>query len=1134
MSEGLFPAVQLGTPGRPGYRLQHLEVYNWGTFDKRVWRLTPAGETALLTGDIGSGKSTLVDAMTTLLLPANKVSYNKAAGAEAKERTLRSYVEGHFKSESIESTGSSRPVGLRDRRSYSVILGVFGNEGHDETVTLAQVFHQKDQTGQPDRFYVTSAKQLSIEADFTDFGADLTDLRRRLRAGGAAIFNHGEFPKYATAYRRLLGIRSEQAMELFHQTVSMKSVGNLNEFVRNHMLEPVDTTERVRAIVAHFEDLTKAHEAVRRAREQLEALRPLVVTADRYDAAMTRRDQAERQRAAVRIFAAELRIRLLTEEIGRHQATRERRQRDVGVAQRERTRLGLAREVLIEQRAGAGGDRVSELERIAAEARRQVTERRARRTGFDDRVRSAGLSPVIDAETFEEMSARIPESRHHAETRLHELDEQLASCLGELADAQRAGAETRAELASLAGRSSNLPSAQLDLREQLCAALGVQESTLPFAGELLDVAQEHAEWRGAAERLLRGFALSLLVPQQHYARVAAWVNERRLTHRRNDGRLAGSRLVYERVAPRRVPLQRTTAPGVLVLADTLEVADGPFRDYLRDELIRRADHVCVPSAAGLGAQSRAVTREGQIRSGERHEKDDRSRVDDPRSWVLGWANERKVAALTEQLLEQQRVWDQARRRREETEKERASLVARLTALANLEVYAAWDELDHEEAAGRAEAAEAERERLVLGSTALAEIQQRLEENARLTADLDTRLTGLTGDVRVLTERIDDAERERQADEQLVGAVAEQPLAAARATYADLESLLGGDVPTRASDCRRAADALGAELQATIDRLSRELGGYTQSLLQQMNDVRRRWPEATTEMDASVEARAEFRAFHDRVAEDDLPRFEADFKRLLNTETIREMAAFHSWLKRQAEDIGVRVDRINEALGAIDYSPGHYITLVKDGTVNQEVRDFRAELRAATTDVMTPDDDHYTEQRFLDVQRIVNRLRGREGHADADRAWTRRVTDVRNWFTFAASERDRESHREREHYQDSDGKSGGQKEKLAYTILAASLAYQFGLEWGAERSRDFRFAVIDEAFGRGSDASTRYALELFAKLGLQLLIVTPLQKVHVIESYVQAIGFVDNPAGNYSRLQTLTIEEFRDQRGRQSR
>jgi uncharacterized protein YPO0396 len=295
----------------------------------------------------------------------------------------------------------------------------------------------------------------------------------------------------------------------------------------------------------------------------------------------------------------------------------------------------------------------------------------------------------------------------------------------------------------------------------------------------------------------------------------------------------------------------------------------------------------------------------------------------------------------------------------------------------------------------------------------------------------------------------------------------------------------------------------------------------------MNEVRRRWPEATTEMDANVEARGEFRAFHDRVATDDLPRFEEEFKRQLNMNTIRELAQFNNWLRRHSEEIHSRVDRINEALGAIDYSPGRYIRIVTERTVNTEVQDFRTELRAATDDTLSADDDHYSEQRFLDVQRIIERFRGRDGHADTDRAWTRRVTDVRNWFTFSASERDRETDGEWEHYRDSDGKSGGQKEKLAYTILAASLAYQFGLEWGAEQSRDFRFAVIDEAFGRGSDVSTRYALDLFARLGLQLLIVTPLQKVHVIEPYVRAIGFVDNPTGSYSRLQTLTIEEFRE-------
>ena len=141
-----------------GYRLHHLEVFNWGTFDQQLWRLTPGGETSLLTGDIGSGKSTLVDALTTLLMPPHKIAYNKAAGAESKERTLRSYVEGHYKSERIEASGRSRAIGLREGgKTYSVVLSVFVNEGYDETVTLAAVFHQRDRST-PDRFFVTSRK----------------------------------------------------------------------------------------------------------------------------------------------------------------------------------------------------------------------------------------------------------------------------------------------------------------------------------------------------------------------------------------------------------------------------------------------------------------------------------------------------------------------------------------------------------------------------------------------------------------------------------------------------------------------------------------------------------------------------------------------------------------------------------------------------------------------------------------------------------------------------------------------------------------------------------------------------------------------------------------------------------------
>jgi uncharacterized protein YPO0396 len=161
-----------------------------------------------------------------------------------------------------------------------------------------------------------------------------------------------------------------------------------------------------------------------------------------------------------------------------------------------------------------------------------------------------------------------------------------------------------------------------------------------------------------------------------------------------------------------------------------------------------------------------------------------------------------------------------------------------------------------------------------------------------------------------------------------------------------------------------------------------------------------------------------------------------------------------------------------------------------------------------------------------VTDLLDRFRGREGYTSADQNWTAQVTDVRTLFSFAASERDRAEDTELEHYSDSGGKSGGQKEKLAYTILAASLSYQYGLAAG--RPGAFRFLMIDEAFGRGSDESTRFGLELFTSLGLQILVVTPLQKIATIEPYVEAVGLVTSDEQR-SRLHHMTVREVQQQR-----
>jgi uncharacterized protein YPO0396 len=311
----------------------------------------------------------------------------------------------------------------------------------------------------------------------------------------------------------------------------------------------------------------------------------------------------------------------------------------------------------------------------------------------------------------------------------------------------------------------------------------------------------------------------------------------------------------------------------------------------------------------------------------------------------------------------------------------------------------------------------------------------------------------------------------------------------------------------------------------MDAETKRLERLTERILRNMSTFKDAYKLDTADFDASVEAAFEYRELLARLNTDDLPRFEARFKELLNINTINEIANFTAQLARERETIKERIGLINESLAQIDYNPGRYIVLESQASPDVDIRDFQGELRACTEGTLTGSDDaQYSEAKFLQVKAIIDRFRGREGLSDQDRRWTTKVTDVRNWFLFAASERWREDDTEYEHYSDSGGKSGGQKEKLAYTILAASLAYQFGLEWGAVRSRTFRFVVIDEAFGRGSDESAQYGLKLFRQLNLQLLIVTPLQKIHIIEPFVASVGFVQNEGGRASKLRNLSIEE----------
>ncbi|MCQ8105888.1 ATP-dependent exonuclease SbcCD, C subunit-like protein [Methylomonas sp. SURF-2] len=1100
-----------------GFRLQRLEVFNWGTFDARVWTLHLDGQNALLTGDIGSGKSTLVDAVTTLLVPAHRIAYNKAAGADSKERSLRSYVLGHYKSERNEVSGSTKPVALRDHNNYSVILGVFHNAGYDQTVTLAQVFWMTERQGQPARLFVGAERDLAIAKDFAGFGSDIGQLRKKLRGLGAEL--HDSFPPYGAWFRRRFGIDNEQALELFHQTVSMKSVGNLTDFVRSHMLEPSDVAPRIAALIAHFDDLNRAHEAVLKAKRQVGLLMPLVTDSDRHTQLTEQTEELRACREALRAYFAGLkrglldkRLASLDEELARQGAQVER------LAERKQTQLSEERE--LQRNIGEnGGDRIARIGEEIQRHRDELGRRKNKAERHEQLVRAVGLVPPEDGDGFLVQQKQFADLLQAAADSEADLQNQANQTGVDFAQSRQEHQALQAEIDSLKARRSNIDDAQIKLRQLLCLALGLAEDDMPFAGELIQIRDDERDWEGAAERLLRSFGLSLLVPDAHYAAVAEWVDK---TH------LKG-RLVYFRVRHG----QRAELPSLHrdSLVHKLAVKpDSAFYDWLEREIAHRFDVACCATPEQFRREQKAITRAGQIKApGERHEKDDRHRLDDRSRYVLGWSNAAKIAALEHKAKALEGHLAELAGKLAELDKAQKVVKAQLDTLSKLDEYRDFRELDWRPLAGDIARLEEEKRQLEAESDLLKALTERLETLQAALKETER----LLGDK---TKELGGTEQRKQAAEALLQqtqALLDEAGPAHAERYPKLDAMRHealGEHHLSVESCDNREQDYRKWLQERIDAESRKLNGLRDKIIDAMRGYCAAFPLDTQEVDVAIAAAGEYREMLDKLQADDLPRFEARFKELLNENTIREVANFQSQLARERETIKERIALINESLTKIDYNTGRYIVLEARPALDADVRDFQAELRACTEGALTGSEDaQYSEAKFLQVKAIIERFRGREGQTELDRRWTAKVSDVRNWFNFGASERWREDDSEHEHYSDSGGKSGGQKEKLAYTILAASLAYQFGLEWGAVRSRSFRFVVIDEAFGRGSDESAQYGLRLFAQLNLQLLIVTPLQKIHIIEPYVAAVGFVHNEEGRDSKLRNLSIEQYRAER-----
>ncbi len=340
-------------------------------------------------------------------------------------------------------------------------------------------------------------------------------------------------------------------------------------------------------------------------------------------------------------------------------------------------------------------------------------------------------------------------------------------------------------------------------------------------------------------------------------------------------------------------------------------------------------------------------------------------------------------------------------------------------------------------------------------------------------------------------------------------------------FGDLDRLLA-ETPLSLGNFGQLPDTFRRSQDTRVRQLREDLKPLEQTVRKAMYRFLDQNREEKHDLEDSIEYLPDFLKLLERIQAEDLPRFEEQFKLRLNEKVGQEIGVLRGNLNTERTEIDERIQLLNVSLRKVPFGNGSHMKLVAKPVHDPEINMFRKELDACVTGQFegTPAAD---EARFKQIETLLNKLREEE-------RWRLKVTDVRNWFDFAAVETDDATGAERSYYDDSAGQSGGEKAKLAFTILIAAIAFQYDLDPERANSSRFHFVVVDEMFSRVDDGNSAYALELFRKFGLQLLIVAPLDaKARVTEEFVGCYLHVSkDEETNRSQVLRMTAHEFNEQ------
>ncbi|GAS97760.1 uncharacterized protein RMCC_4726 [Mycolicibacterium canariasense] len=1106
------------------FHLSRLQVINWGVFDGyHDIGFGPGG--ALIAGASGSGKSSLLDAISLGFLPFNRRNFNAsgdntAAGSSAGRRTVDKYVRGAWGQRS--DAGTSQVMYLRgEGTTWSAVAVTYrSNTGRTITGLVLKWLTGESRSDSSSR-YVLGDGDLSIEDVCNRWAAGRFDAGV-FRGGGER--SDGEYQggwrfstkvesQYLAQLYSAIGIRSsDAAQQLLGKAKSLKSVGGLEQFVRDFMLDEPDSLARLPEALKQIDPLVEARDLLAVAQRKRKILGDIEAIQVRYASESSDLGIIDLVDAPmVRAYTDHVRLRECPAQIEALDATITQLDNEYADLTRQLNLAKAEGDSLNAQISGASAN-VGPLQAQVTAAESQAEEVSRRRAAFEELVVAQGIDVPDSADEFWELREA--------------LTKQATEMLGKLewgreasTDAEYAQKSARIlrdsaakELKRVEQVGSALPEFAVAMRDHICTAIGVDPAELPYVAELFDLRPDQQRWRVAVEKVLRGVGLRLLVPDRHHAKVLRFVNETNMR-----GRLA---LHHVRNSASGTEPEPNTLAGKLFLVNP----DHACAAEALDVITAAGDHICVDTPDVFARFRRAVTDSGLYKESDRVAVKDDRRPLKPSEYIYQGDISAKLEALHTELAEAEETFARARKAADDIAAQRQQWRDRAAACkAIYEQFPQWSQIDIETADGHADRLREQYELLLADHPDIEALSERAEE---CWTDIQTLMTRRGA---IQTRRDDLDSRRTQllelADRLSPPAVSEPATELLRRFAAEVP------VPLELLNPEPHRDALLAAIRRERDQLTESRRRSYEELSRIITTFDTSFPDAIPNDSDDLDERV-----HDYVAvcrhidERELPDAYDRMMRLITEQAPDAILTLHRVAEQETRRISEQIDRVNGGLSAVEFNRGTRLTLratPRSLAAVSELTEIVKAISRRVTEVSMGDKKAILEQ-YADILRLRNRL---ASTAPEDRNWTRDALDVRNRFTFDCAEWDVRSDELIRTHSNAGDNSGGEQEKLMAFCLAGALSFNLANPESGDNTPVFAQLMLDEAFSKSDPQFASQALEAFRKFGFQLVIVATVQNATTIQPYIDGVVMVSKTeaTGRNARpvasVATKTITDF---------